>query len=82
MMIIYRPLLTNVMHEANAGYENMESLIDCRGEMETTYDRKIIGFRHRLFDQPQSLSNRHRLSGYFRREVSPDQVTRFLSKSD
>jgi len=23
MMIIYRPLLTNVMHEANAGYENM-----------------------------------------------------------
>ena len=62
--------------------KNMESLIDCRGEMETISDRKIIGFRHRLFDPQQSLSNRHRLSGYFRGEVSPDQVTRFLSKSD
>ena len=28
----------------------MESILDYRGEMETMYDRKIIGFIHGLFD--------------------------------
>ena len=32
----------------------MESIIDCKGEMETIDDRKIIGFIHRLFDKQQS----------------------------
>ena len=32
----------------------MESIIDCKGEMETIDDRKIIGVIHRLFDKQQS----------------------------